>query len=100
MRLATWKQMVDDGSMLDGDDYLKATGRAAVALVSATTLESLGLAAGDLVTLTGDRGSVTLPVGVADLPDDVVWAPANSGGINLNRDLGAAGSAVRVGGAA
>jgi NADH-quinone oxidoreductase subunit G len=100
LALATWKQMVDDGSMLDGDDYLKATGRAAVALVSAATLESLGLAAGDPVTLTGDRGSVTLPVGVADLPDDVVWAPANSGGINLNRDLGAAGSAVRVGGAA
>jgi NADH-quinone oxidoreductase subunit G len=100
LALATWKQMVDDGSMLDGDDYLKATGRAAVALVSAATLESLGLAAGDPVTLTGDRGSVTLPVGVADLPDDVVWAPANSGGINLNRDLGVAGSAVRVGGAA
>ena len=36
--------MVDDGSMLDGDDYLKATGRAAVALVSAATLESLGVA--------------------------------------------------------
>ncbi len=35
LRLATWKQMIDDGSMLDGDDYLKATGRAAVALVSA-----------------------------------------------------------------
>jgi hypothetical protein len=28
-----------------------------------------------------------------------VWAPANTGGVNLNRDLGAAGSAVRVGGA-
>jgi NADH-quinone oxidoreductase subunit G len=98
--LATWKQMVDDGSMLDGDDYLKATGRAAVALVSAATLGSLGLTAGSTVTLTGDRGAVTLPVGVADVADGVVWAPANTGGINLNRELGAAGSAVRVGGAA
>ena len=99
LTLATWKQMVDDGSMLDGDDYLKATGRAAVALVSAATLESLGVASGSTVTLTGDRGSVTLPVGVADVADGVVWAPANSG-VNLNRELGAAGSAVRVGGAA
>ncbi|MGZ5415926.1 MAG: NADH-quinone oxidoreductase subunit G [Nocardioides sp.] len=100
VRLATWKQMVDDGSMLDGDDYLKATGRAAVALVSAATLGSLGLSPGSTVTLTGDRGSVTLPVGVADVADGVVWAPANTGGVNLNRELGTAGSAVRVGGAA
>ena len=100
LTLATWKQMVDDGSMLDGDDYLKATGRAAVALVSAATLGSLGVSPGSTVTLTGDRGSVTLPVGVADVADGVVWAPANTGGVNLNRELGAAGSAVRVGGAA
>jgi NADH-quinone oxidoreductase subunit G len=100
LTLATWKQMVDDGSMLDGDDYLKATGRAAMALVSAATLGSLGLSAGSHVTLTGDRGSVTLPVGVADVADGVVWAPANTGGVNLNRELGVAGSAVRVGGAA
>ena len=26
LRLASWRQMIDDGSMLDGDDYLKATG--------------------------------------------------------------------------
>jgi NADH-quinone oxidoreductase subunit G len=92
--------MVDDGSMLDGDDYLKATGRAAVALVSPATARSLGLAAGASVTLTGERGSVVLPVGVADLPDGVVWAPTNTGGVNLNRDLGAAGSAVRITGGA
>jgi NADH-quinone oxidoreductase subunit G len=91
--------MVDDGSMLDGDDYLKATGRAAVALVSAATLATLDVAAGSTVTLTGDRGSVTLPVAVADVADGVVWAPTNTG-VNLNRELGAAGSAVRVGGAA
>jgi NADH-quinone oxidoreductase subunit G len=99
LRLATWKQMVDDGSMLDGDDYLKATGRAAVALVSAATLATLDVAAGSTVTLTGDRGSVSLPVAVADVADGVVWAPTNTG-VNLNRELGAAGSAVRVGGAA
>ncbi len=100
LRLATWKQMVDDGVMLDGDDYLKATGRASVALVSAATLAGLGAVEGGTVTLTGDRGSVTLPVGVADLDDGVVWAPANTGGVNLNRDLGAAGSVVRVEGGA
>ncbi len=101
IRLATWKQMIDDASMLDGDDYLKATGRAAVALVSASTLGSLGVAAGANIVVTGPAGAATLPVGVADLPDGVVWMPANSDGINVHRDLGAAaGATVTVEGGA
>jgi NADH-quinone oxidoreductase subunit G len=99
--LATWKQMVDDGTMLDGDAYLRATGRAALVLVSQRTLAGLGVAAGANVTVSGPRGSVTLPVAVADLADDVVWLPSNSDGVNVNRDLGArAGTAVRVKGGA
>jgi len=100
-RLATWKQMVDDGSMLDGDENLRATGRAALVLVSAATLLELGIAPGSTVTVAGPRGSITLPVGVAALADEVVWVPSSSGGTNVNRDLGLAGSAVRlVGGTA
>lgn len=77
--LATWKLLLDDGRMLDGDDYLKATARAPVALVSAGTFDRLGLAAGEHVEVSGDRGSTTLPVAVADLPDGVVWTPTTSG---------------------
>jgi NADH-quinone oxidoreductase subunit G len=77
--LATWKLLLDDGRMLDGDDYLKATARAPVALVSPGTFARLGLAAGEHVEVSGDRGSTTLPVAVADLPDGVVWAPTTSG---------------------
>ncbi len=101
VRLATWKLMVDDGRMLDGDAALRATGRTAVALVSAATYDQAGL--GDTVTITTDLGSVVLPVAVMDLPDGVVWAPSNTDGVNLARDLGAgAGSVVRLsdGGAA
>src|SRR4051794_14474811 len=68
LRLATWKLLIDDGRMLDGDDYLKATGRKPVALVSAATLSKAGLVTGAPVTVTGRHGSVTLPVAVADLP--------------------------------
>ncbi len=77
--LATWKLLLDDGRMLDGDDYLKATARAPVALVSAGTLDALGLTAGEHVEVSGDRGTTTLPVAVADLPDGVVWTPTRSG---------------------
>ena len=51
------------------------------------------------VVLTGDRGSVTLPVEVADLPDGVVWVPANSFGRGVLADLASPGSSVTVKGA-
>ncbi len=95
--LASWKPLLDDGRMLDGDEYLKATARRPVALVSPGTLVGLGIADGQLVTIASVRGSVDLPVRVADLPDGVVWAPTNSGGTALFRELGAgAGAVVRL----
>jgi NADH-quinone oxidoreductase subunit G len=94
--LATWKQLIDDGRMLDGDEYLKATGRRSVLLVSPSTLANLGVQAGQLVTVASDRGSVELPVGVADLPDHVVWAPASSSGVSLSRELGVSASGAEV----
>ena len=94
--LASWKLLIDDGRMLDGDEYLKATGRRAAALVSANTLQHLGVHHGQLVTLATDRGSVDLPVGVADLPDHVVWAPSAAVGLSLSRELGVAASGTVV----
>jgi NADH-quinone oxidoreductase subunit G len=76
--LTTWKLLLDDGRMLDGDDHLKATARPPVALLSAATMAGLGLAPGEPVTLTAPSGSRTLPVAVADLADGVVWAPTTS----------------------
>jgi NADH-quinone oxidoreductase subunit G len=97
-RLATWKTMIGDGPMQDGDPAYHASGPTPVLLVSEATLERLGVAAGEPVEVSTARGAVVLPVGVADLDDDVVWAPAGSGGNNLARDLGAgAGSAVALG---
>jgi NADH-quinone oxidoreductase subunit G len=97
--LATWKLLIDDGRMLDGEEFLQATGRRPVALVSAATLARLGVLEGNQVTITGPRGSVDLPVAVADLPDGVAWAPTSSGGMHMSRDLGVgAGSVVRLAG--
>ncbi len=94
--LATWKQSIDNGSMQDGDKYLKATGRPPVALVSRKVYDAVG----PTVTLTGDRGSVTLPTDVADdLVDGVVWVPANSFGAGVLSDLASPGSRVQLKGA-
>jgi NADH-quinone oxidoreductase subunit G len=66
-------------------------------LVSEATLTSLGVPVGAAVELSTDRGAAVLAVGVADLDDDVVWAPSSSGGVNVSRDLGAgSGSMVRL----
>ncbi len=97
MRLATWKTMVDDGRMQDGDAAYHGTERPAVALVSAARLARLGIPEGAAVAVSTDAGSVSLPVAVADLPDDVVWVPAHSGGVHVTRDLGAGhGATVRL----
>jgi NADH-quinone oxidoreductase subunit G len=99
--LSTWKQLLDRGSMQDGDANLAATARPAVARVNQAAYDALfGMHEGAATaTLTGDRGAVTLPVEVADLPDDVVWVPANSFGRGVLADLASPGSSVTVKGA-
>ncbi|HET6563504.1 MAG TPA: NADH-quinone oxidoreductase subunit G [Marmoricola sp.] len=97
LRLATWKTMIGDGPMQDGDPAYHASGPSPVALVSQATLATLGLEVGSPVELATTAGSAVLELGVADLPDDVVWAAASLGGVNLARDLGAlAGSRVSL----
>jgi len=90
--LATWKLLVDKGSMQDGDKAYRATARGAVARISQTTYDEHG----PTVTITGDRGSVTLPAEVADLDDGVVWLPANSVGNGVLADLASPGSRVSI----
>ncbi|WP_425564097.1 NADH-quinone oxidoreductase subunit G [Nonomuraea longicatena] len=95
--LATWHLLLDDGRMQDGEPYLAGTARTAEALVSESTAAEIGVADGDKVVV---GGVVTLPVRVAELPDRVVWVPANSGGCSVTRDLRAvAGDIVTIGSA-
>lgn len=102
--LATWKQLLDLGSMQDGEDHLRATARRPVARLSRASYEAvfgmLDAATGEeRATITGDRGSITLPVVVADLPDSVVWVPTRSTGRGVLADLASPGSPVTVKGA-
>jgi NADH-quinone oxidoreductase subunit G len=92
-RLATWKQLLDNGRMQDGDPALRETARDPVARIPTALADEVG----DAVTITGDRGSVTLPAVVADdLVEDTVWVPTNSFGRGVLADLASPGSTVTV----
>jgi NADH-quinone oxidoreductase subunit G len=92
--LATWRQLLDNGSMQDGEPHLAGTARPAVALLSEATAAELGVHLGGKVTVSTQRGSVTLPVATADLPPGVVWVPGNSGPATVRRSLGVGHGAV------
>ena len=105
MALATWKQLIDLGSMQDGEEHLRATARTPVARINRAMYESVfGMletqpGAEQHATITGDRGSVTLPVVVANMPDGVVWLPARSFGRGVLAELASPGSTVTLKGA-
>ncbi|OZF01946.1 NADH-quinone oxidoreductase subunit G [Rhodococcus sp. 15-2388-1-1a] len=95
--LATWRMLIDAGRMQDGEDNLAATGRTPTVRLSATTASAIGAETGDLVSVVTDRGSITLPLTITDLPDTVVWVPMNSPGSAVYRSLGVqSGEVVRL----
>jgi NADH-quinone oxidoreductase subunit G len=99
--LATWRQLLDRGVLQEGDPYLQATARPAVARLSPATAASVGAVDGGELTVSTDAGSLTLPLVVTAMPDGVVWLPANSDGSVPSTALGAgSGDVVRISGGA
>ena len=68
---------------------LAGTARPAQLRCNPATAQRLGLTAGAPATVRTERGTITLPVVIADLPDGVVWLPANSPGSQVRGTLGA-----------
>jgi NADH-quinone oxidoreductase subunit G len=92
--LATWHHLIDEGSLLDGDAVLAGTARPPLVRIGKDLAESLGVADGEAVTVSTDRGGITLPAAITDLPSQVVWLPTNSPGAPLRRSLGVTSGAV------
>ena len=67
---------------------LAGTARRAYVRVNPATAERLGLAEGTDAVVRSDRGALTLPVALADLPDGVVWVPTCSPGSHVRPTLG------------
>jgi NADH-quinone oxidoreductase subunit G len=96
--LATWAQLIDLGSLLDGDEVLAGTARPPVVRLSKERAQEIGVADGEAVTVGTDRGAITLPAQITDMPDEVVWLPTNSPGSTVRRALGPATVVTVTGG--
>jgi NADH-quinone oxidoreductase subunit G len=95
--LATWHEVIDAGRMQDGDEYLAGTAKPLRAVISAKTAKDLGVAPGDKLHVSTERGSILAPAEIATMPDGVVWLPSNARGSAVRATLGAdAGSVVTL----
>ncbi|MEU2199774.1 NADH-quinone oxidoreductase subunit G [Isoptericola sp. NPDC019482] len=96
--LASWHLLLDDGALQDGEQFLAGTAKRPVARMSAATAAAVDVYDGDRVTVSTDRGSVTVPVAITEMVDHVVWLPLASRGCRVHDSLGAApGDLVRIG---
>lgn len=96
--LTGWRLLLDAGRGQDGEPHLAGTARTPVVRLSAGTAAEIGAADGESVTVSTDRGSITLPLNVTDMPDRVVWLPLNSPGSAVHQELGVtSGALVKIG---
>lgn len=95
--LAGWRMLLDAGRLQDGEPHLAGTARPPIARLSAATAAEIGAAERDSITVSTDRGAITLPLAVTDMGDRVVWLPLNSPGSAVHTQLGVtAGAVVRL----
>lgn len=86
--LAGWRMLLDDGRLQDGELHLAGTARQPVTRLSSATAAEIGAADDDLVTVRTERGEVTLPLAITEMPDGTVWLPMNSPQSAVYRQLG------------
>lgn len=95
--LASWHHLLDAGALQDGEPFLAGTAPRPAARVSAATAATAGVADGDLLAVSTDRGEIVVPVVVTAMHDGVVWLPTNSAGSAVRQTLGVdAGAVVRI----
>ena len=92
--LTSWRNLLDKGSLQDGEENLAGTARDSVVVISKNRANSLGVKDKELVRVSNNYGAVTLPCLVEDIEDSSVWLPRNSLNSQLVRNLGVVGNAI------
>ena len=92
--LSSWRNLLDKGSLQDGEENLAGTARQSVAVISQSRASSLNVKENDLVRVSNDYGAVTLPCVIEDIDDSSVHLPRNSLGSQLFRNLGVVSNSI------
>ena len=95
--LASWRQLLDNGTLQINEPNLSGTARKAVARINKSLAHSLGVSDGDLVTVSTDHGALSLNVEISEMVDNVIWLPRNAVASQSLRMLGVGnGAEVKV----
>jgi NADH-quinone oxidoreductase subunit G len=92
--LSSWRNLLDKGSLQDGEDNLAGTARKSVVVISGSRANKLGVKESDLVRVSNNYGAITLPCVIADIEDSSIWLPRNSLSSQLIRNLGVVSNSV------
>jgi len=94
--LASWRLLLDAGSLQDGESNLAGTAHPSIAVISESRAKKLGAVAGDLVRVSTKHGAITLPCEISDIEDSSIWIPRNSEHSRTIATLGVAHGPVMV----
>ena len=95
--LSSWRMLLDNGRLQDGEPNLAGTARPSLVRLSAETAAEIGADNGDHVAVSTESGSITLPLEITELPPRTVWLPLNSPGSTIYETLCVtAGSVVKI----
>jgi NADH-quinone oxidoreductase subunit G len=92
--LNSWRNLLDKGSMQDGEDNLAGTARKSIVVISSARAKSLGVSENELVRVSNEYGAITLPCSINDIEDSSVWLPRNSQSSQLIRNLGTVSNSI------
>ena len=88
--LISWRLLLDLGSLQEEEPHLAGTARKAIARLSSATAQKHGI--GTSIKISGEDGTLILPVEITEMPEDLVWVPENS----INSQVRTLGTSARV----
>ena len=92
--ITSWRNLLDKGSLQEGEENLAGTARATTAVISQNRATALSVKSGELIRVSNSYGAITLPCTISDINDAAIWLPRNSANAQLIKVLGTVGNSV------
>jgi NADH-quinone oxidoreductase subunit G len=92
--LVSWRNLLDKGSLQDGEENLAGTARKSILVISHARAKALNVNSGDHVRVSNSYGAITLPCQIGEIDESSVWLPRNSLNSQLIRNLGVVSNSI------